>query len=493
MLYATFLGACHKITGLMDTTTTSDEGLATPIQKRDQGEIVLRGKTLAWKTIDHEVKFIHPDSNQTLSYGELSSQFKLTEADERALMNQLLAHYRPYGFPDGGNYYTASAGITDTGQLFVEVTNQKYIVESFAGRGCAETRMLAKAQDALGTTDPEKLQFKAVYLMASKGKKLADGSIENVPKHQPIGCLCGECRVNLRKHTKNAKFVMMTANDGTVELSVNRTNLAPAIGENAAWEFGHNTMYPLPEYVDLPESSQPIAQLGYDYITQASVQALALKNYLTDALENAQEDGDNVIIPKPIRDILLKRQAFVTQSLPQLEGNPGLENINRAMLQLMKEAHAEHAKKISDSNNAEITVVLVKNKKGQFFSATLVDGKDWLPAKPPSSPTALSNAYNQKGFDEVYVMTFNDKQLREERQAKAQHALKMPDPAALNRITKNLEPQDNPTIRIIAVNDGTLTQETLEAMSVSHKVREAFGPDYINPKLLKEQEIPQLH
>jgi hypothetical protein len=252
-------------------------------------------------------------------------------------------------------------------------------------------------------------------------------------------------------------------------------------------------MYPLPEYVPLNESSKAVTRAGYHYITQASVKALPLNTNLTEALENATIDGDNVILPRAIRDVLLRRESLVTQSLPQLEGDPGLKNINRAMLQLLKEAHAAHASEISDSKNAEITVVLVKNKKGQFFSATLVDGKDWLAAKPPASPTALNNAYNQKGFDEVYVMTFNDKQLREEMAADVPHQLKMPDPAALNRIMKNLGPEDNPTIRIIPINDGTLTQDDLEALSITHEVREAFGPNYVNPKLLKNQEKTQLH
>ena len=477
----------------MDTNADCEKEFTDPLKERDRGDIVVGGRSIQWQIKKNEIKFTHPDTKELLNYGKLKEQLGLSEHDELVLMNQLLAHYRPYGFPDGGNYYTAAAGVTDHGKLFIDITNQKHIVDQFAGRGCAETRMLAKTQDALGTTEHDELQFKAVYLMASKGSKQPDGTIINEPEHQPIGCLCGECRVNLRHHTRQAKFVMIPANNGTMELTVSHSSDAPAMGAHIAWEIDHKTMFPLPEYVDLDDSSKAITQSGYDYITQESMQALALKTYVTDALENAPTDGENVTIPIHIRDLVLKRAAFVTQSLPQLEGNPGLENINRAMLQLMKEAHAAHAGKITVDNNAEITVVLVKNKKGQFFSATLVDGKDWLAAKPPSSPTALSNAYNQKGFDEVYVMTFNDKQLREEKQAKAPHALKIPDPAALNRIIKNLELEEDPIIKTIPLNDGTLTQDALEAISISHSVREAFGPNYVNHKLLKEQERTPYH
>jgi len=36
----------------------------------------------------------------------------------------------------------------------------------------------------------------------------------------------------------------------------------------------------------------------------------------------------------------------------------------------------------------------------------------WLPSKPPEIPTALSNAYNQKGISAVYIMPFDDHALQ---------------------------------------------------------------------------------
>ena len=457
--------------------------------KHNHGVVVLPEKPpIAWEEIGREIMFTSRDSARPLSYGEFKAHLHLSDQDELTLMNQLLAQHRPHGFPDGGKYYTASAGVTDTNQLFIDVTNQLYIVDPFAGRGCAETNMLGKTQQALSSTD---VQFKAVYLMAAISTKQPDGTLKDV-EDQPLGCLCGECRQNLRNHTKNARFIMIPANDGTLDVTLDHNPDGPS-SKNAAWELNHSTMFPRKEYVELDDSSKAVIQSGYEYITQASVQALPLDTALTQALQDAPADGDSVILPKAIRDILLRRESFVTQSLPQLEGNPCIENINRAMLQLMKEAHAEHAGRISDTNNAEITVVLIKNKKGQFFSATLVDGKDWLPAKPAAAPTALSNAYNQKGFEEVYVMTFNDKRLREEMSGKTPHKLKRPDPAALNRIIKNLHAGDDAKLTIIHVNDGTLTEEKLTAMAVTDSVREAFGPNYVNPKMAKDLETPKLH
>ena len=90
-------------------------------------------------------------------------------------------------------------------------------------------------------------------------------------------------------------------------------------------------------------------------------------------------------------------------------------------------------------------------------------------------------------------MTFNDKRLREEMSGKTPHKLKRPDPAALNRIIKNLHAGDDAKLTIIPVNDGTLTEEKLTAMAVTDSVREAFGPNYVNPKMAKDLETPKLH
>jgi len=163
------------------------------------------------------------------------------------------------------------------------------------------------------------------------------------------------------------------------------------------------------------------------------------------------------------------------------------------MLQLMKDAYAAHAGKVSADKNLDISVVLLKNHKGQFFAATLADGKDWLPAKPPAAPTALNNAFNQKGFSEVYVMTFNDRQLREEAGAGVPHRMKMPNPATLNRIIKNLNAADNPPITVLPVNDGALSADTLRELAVVHSTRAAFGPNFINPKMVNEERGPALH
>ena len=109
--------------------------------------------------------------------------------------------------------------------------------------------------------------------------------------------------------------------------------------------------------------------------------------------------------------------------------------------------------------------------------------------------TALSNAYNERGIKEAYMMTFNNHQLQEERQQtyearqqadeapSALHHMKMPDPAALGRLIKNMLSSDTPLLRVIPINNGALDDEQVKQLSDPPlDVRKAFGPGFDAPK-----------
>jgi hypothetical protein len=120
------------------------------------------------------------------------------------------------------------------------------------------------------------------------------------------------------------------------------------------------------------------------------------------------------------------------------------------LVQLVKQAYAKHKSAKGLDFNIEITAVLVKTNKGEFYPSVLVNGDLWLPSKPPEIPTALSNAYNQVGISEVYTMTFDNFELQNERTDAAagegvKHRVKMPDPAGLGRLLKNAEKGKSPT------------------------------------------------
>jgi cytidine deaminase len=390
-------------------------------------------------------------------------------------INKLLAYYRPHALPDENGYYAASAGVYRDGRLFIAVNNEVVIKHAFAGRGCAETTMLRKCQEATGDATA---QLKAVYLMSGRATKMPSGALRE-ERQGNWSCLCGECRQNLRAHTENAEFIMLPTNDGTKRLKLADAPDTSTLKPFQAWRIPHAQLYPIPSHRPLKHDLAQRVWDGYETITRAekAVPALSLN------------------LPENIADVtaeqyaLLRRQLeYVDTTIPGLNHVPTLSNINRALVQLIKQAYRKHEDARGNMPNIEITAVLIKTEQGEFYPSILVNGDLWLPSKPPEMPTALSNAYNQMGIGDVYMMTFDNYQLQNDRMDTASGEevsprVKMPDPAGLGRLLKNMKQNQNATLRVIPINDGTLSEALLCRISEPVlDIRQAFGPNFTNPK-----------
>jgi|GEM_PF-3607434 len=440
------------------------------------GMINARGKSVVWREkAGGEIVFAQ-DSGLEIPLGEL----KLPEDQKLAVVNSLLAHYRSHAIGCENKYYAAAAGITKEGNLFLETNNMIHIQDKFY-RGCAETPLLRKAQGAQGKTD---VNFDEVYLMSGIAEKKSDKMKDKQPGH--VACMCGECRANLCGHTKTARFIMVPTNDGNADLTINKTATAPSeLGVGEAWEISHATMYPLSEHKTLGKEHNHIVREGYYHIIDERAKARPLQTQFSTIPDSVTEGN----ITLSVADYRKLKSAYEDQdfSLQALNDNPTLENINRAMVRFTKKAYAAHADKIDDKKNIDINVIILKTNKGEFFPGVLVNGELWLPNKPAEMPVALANAYNQIGIAEIYMMNFNDQQIRGELSAwtggsQEGHSMKMPGPAALGRLIKNLKESDDPVMTILPVNDGKPSEAELKDMKIDINVRDAFGPGYTNPK-----------
>ncbi len=434
------------------------------------GEVVLARGEYQWQQIESGEILLRPKplggSFRPLGVSDLDTQ------DRLQLVNALLAQYRPHAMPDALGYYAASAVVTDSGRLFLGVNNEVHIKDAFSGRGCGETSALRRAQDGLHN---EGVQLQEVYLMSGMAEKEAGGKlVDKEPGH--MGCMCGECRDNLRRHTKeSSRFIMLPTNDGTQKLALNSAaNFALDMKPGEAWDITQPKMYPLPEIMQVAkEGIAEVVRKGYLYITDMSAPALPLDTPMTRG---------ETLSRKQIEE-LARAYTQVDMSVPGLAIAPSMENVNRAMLQLIKKAYSEHAARIPEGKNLKITAVLLKADDGTFYPGVSVVGEGWLPSKPPVFAGALSNAHNHIGFTDVYMMTFDNQQLLGEMSAgNVAHGLRMPEPAGLGRLIKNLHKTDNPTITVIPPNNGQLHEAELLALSHRMAVREAFGPNFANPK-----------
>lgn len=415
------------------------------------------------------------------------AELKLTAEEELQVADYLMNYYRPTAIPDRNGYYAASVVVTQTGQLFVDVNNEHYIKHPFAGRGCAETGALRQIQKELQTDD---VQVARVYLKSGMAKKNADGTLtEKEPGHR--GSMCGECRQNYRSHSKDAQFIMVptpSKNSGEITINSHATS-AQKLGKNDAWAINHQTMYPTPEYIELAPEKNDIVKNGYLFAMDKNQPLPAIQSNLPEITDKDKENGTislSLADYRRLRDLY----DFPDLALPSLGANPTFENINRCMVQFIKRAYEAHADKVSEGKNLDITVVLIKTTKGEFFPAITVNGDLWLPSKPPELPMALANAYNQTGIEAVYSMNLNDKQIREEMNAwtggsTKGHQLKVPDQGQLGRLLKNLKETDNPPLTIIPLNNGQLEEKELTAISPVIDVRKSFGPDFMSPKRSK--------
>ncbi len=449
--------------------------------RKGSGSVFVSGNLISWAEINGEIQFSTRNSDQSMSIGELH----LTANEQLQVVNQLLAHVRPFTIPDGNSYHAASAGITAQGHLYIDVPNMQHIVEQFAGRGCAETGMLRKAEH---WTQDAHVQFSAVYLMSGIAHKDGQGGITEQEKGH-IGCPCGECRQNLRHHTQNATFFMLPTNDGSIELITHKGEQPPRNGGHTAWEISPAIMYPMPEYETAIPAISKIMQVGYDYATTPATPEKPLVTHLDKLVATASRIDDNIVVP--LAEFMKLKQVYesVGTAIPALHDHPTEENVNRALLQLIKKAYASHHDKLDEKKNIEITAIILKTRRGEFFPGVLVNGDLWLPSKPPEIPVALTNAYNQTGIEEVFMMNFNDQKMLAEMGASLDHEIKMPDPAGLNRLIKNLGVTDNPVLTVIPLNDGSLNEQQIEAIATHLNVRTAFGPNYTNPKRIREQQL----
>lgn len=447
-------------------------------REANSGTVQVSGASIHWKRSGSgEILFVR-------GVGELAhfSALCLSQAEELSLVNHLLAHCRPGALPDAQGYYAASVGITVDGQLFVGVNNEQAIKDPFAGRGCAETSVLGQMQQA---TDDKNVQVARSYLMAGKAVRKPDGTLqEEAPGH--LSCPCGECRQNYRAHSEDATFFIIPTNDGTADLTINRTAKSSSeLQENEVLAIDHKTLYPLPEYRALGADKNAIVRDGYLYITNTETPAVPLETGLPEI--SAAEKQSGVVTITPAQYERLKNAYEKPDlSLPVLKDNPSIENINRAMLRLIKEAYAAHA----DRKNLEVTVMLVQNKKGDFYASVNVKGEG-APAKAPPAQAALANGFNQIGIQAAYMMTFNEAQILGEINAAngastEGHQLKMPNPADLGRLIKNMNGDDGTTVTVIPLNNGQLSADVLNAIADPIPLREAFGPAFTSPKQLKE-------
>lgn len=465
----------------------SRKGTIEPVERKSKdfvhkGDVLVGDEMLRWReSAGGEILFERRQHGKKLSFSV--SELGLDEHSELQLTRKLLMHYRPHAIPDRNGYYAASIGITDDGKMMVDVNNELNIKHPFAGRGCSETGMLRTTQKDQNTPD---VQFRKVYLMSGMATKLPDGSLlDKFPGH--VSCLCGECRQNLRAHTRNATFMMVPTGDTPAELTINSVANAPSdLKPGEAWEIAYDKMYPLPEQKLSGADSQQAVRNGYIFVTDTSQPPPALKVGLPPIQDIMNDDGTVTI---SMTDYRRMRRAYESADLAidGLRDHPTIENINRALMQIIKKAYNQHEYKMVNGRNLEINVVLVKTNSGDFFPGITVNGEMWLPNKPPELPGALANAYNDSGISHIYMMTFNDRQICDEMAQWHQgvpegHSCKMPDPAALGRVIKNLLPTDNPSVTVFPPNDTGLSEEKLMQLSHTINVRESFGPDFANPK-----------
>jgi cytidine deaminase len=405
--------------------------------------------------------------------------YALSSHDELMLASHVLGVCRPFALPDANGYYAASAVVARGGHMFVGVNNEAHIKDPYAGRGCGETSALRHAQEAL---HDRHVALDAVYLMSGVAKLDEKGAlVDKEPGH--VGCLCGECRDNLRDHcSKSTRFIMLpTGGLGETPLLNARAKQSRELAAGEAWQIAFDQMYPLPELVTVTaEGLSEALHLGYLYITDHTQPTRALQTPLT-----RQIAAGTPLTPEQM-DALARAYSQADLSVPALQEEPSLANINRALLQHIRQTYAQHAHQVDASKPITITAVLLKGNDGKFYAGVSAVGEGWLPSKPPAFVNALSNAGNRSGFSEVYMMTFDSRQLLGDMSSacdrRDQHLVRMPTPGPLGRLIKNLESGDNPHITIIPVNDGTLTDDALQAISQRISVREAFGPGFSNPK-----------
>lgn len=467
--------------------------LATGSAFAHEGDFILQGKAVYWREkAGGEIVFRFDRKSPYLVLDRMLDEIAPKDAAGRELVkintvNKILAHYRPHAMPDENGYYAASGMVVrpnpeEAGTLYVSTNNERQIKDPYTGRGCAETGALGKCQKAM---DDPQVPIAEVYLMSGRAKKMRDGSFTDTePGH--VSCLCGECRQNVREHTEHAVFYMLPSNDGSLELTINDGPQCPTSGDQA-WRITPKMLYPLPYYRPLDASYTPFIMAGYDYITDPSAPSLRLKTWIDDVPMDAQG----------MKQFTLEQQKKLIDeySIPSmrekpLEEHPTLENMNRTMLGLMKEAYNVHGG-ARGQKHFEITTVLVQTKSGRIAASVLVNGELWLPSKPNVYVGALTNVLNLRDVEHVYTMTFDKDVMRREQIAsdaheEVRHAVKMPDPAALGRILKNAQGIE-PTLLALPLNDGSLHEEPLRAMAdPAINVRKDFGPDFCHPKRDKE-------
>lgn len=463
----------------------------------ERGRILLRWKERADGAIIFEGSNLKGMHFEDRPFGELvfveakdKESLAKNAAIKLELINKLLATYRPHAMPDQNGYYAASAGVTTDGDLFIAVNNENYVKDGFSGRGCGESAVLRRAQMATGNVN---VQFSQIALMSGMARRDVETGKLRDREEGHVACLCGECRVNLRDHMgQNGQFLMFPTNAGEAVLRERTGVHSPAeLAEGEIWKIPQKQMYPLDSYQHISPRWNDAVFDGYHYITDTERPVLPIE---TPSLPELAADAKDITLSA---EQFLRLKHHYTQAgfgVEALKESPSLENINRTLLQFVKKAYAEHAEKVGHSKNIEITVVLLKTDKGDFFPGIQVEGETWLPSKPPEMPVALSNSYNHIGISEVYMMTFNEAQLRHEMQAAhgastAGHGLKMPDPAGLGRIIKNLKPAQQARVCVLPVNDGALDEPTLQNMAVEMDLRKAFGPAFSNPKEQRQRMV----
>ena len=475
----------NTIASLNDSSLQADRGDNTD-KRPVHGSVKVAGKTIHWHENDgKEIVFFQSNQPDTSSLQEL----ELNKQDRLNLINQLLAHYRNRALPKHNAYYAAAAGVTKNGNLYMGFNNEHAIHDPYSGRGCAETSVLHKAQTNEGTD----VQLKSVYLMSAMAEKVDEKLVDKV-EDKNLGCPCGECRQNLRAHlSEKSKFILVPSNDGSMVFTGNRSANSPSeLRPDEVWEVSYNKIYPIPEKVDLsPEKYKAeYLEVGYHYITAQDIKTDAIATRFSDLSSLSPEQMQEFIrenIP-----LLVKSYQDTKIEIPGLKDDPSLSNINTALLHLLENAYNGQKESIQAGKNFEISVAIIKTKGGDFVPATHVVA-DWLAAKPPLLPRALANANNPRGqIEAVYMMTFDKNQIEEELRGNKMHRLKMPDPAELGRLIKNMKPETDPKMTVIPINYGNLDDNRIKDISQTFSIREAFGIGFSNPKTVIDKAQSKL-
>lgn len=472
------------------------EGITANWREKPGGEIEFSTGSGNYVKLSKFITYISravPKTTKRQQRSNVEEVAKSRDELELAIINPLLAHYRPHAVTDKNGYYAASAVVSISGKLFIDVNNEHVIADPFAGRGCSETSAYGKYLKGANKGEEEierGANIAKVYLTSGVMYRNGAGELrDKIPGH--VSCFCGECRQNLRLPAKGGKFIFVPTNDGSVNLSLNSEAKNPReLNPNEAWELDYGSMYPLPEYIPLDEEKSRHVHQG----------ALAI-------LESHPVPRIQTTLPKNLKDLDEDTYAKIKQtmetvgtSIPGLALDSSLENINKALLHLIEQAYDFHKNEAGERRNLEITAVILKTNESdmhpsQFYPAVLVNGKNWLPSKPPAMPVALENAFNRIGISEVYIMTFDRTQLQEEmdatlgdRGSSPQHQLKMPDPAALGRLIKNMKSSDETKLMVVPLNNGSLGKKQLEDL-IGHPldIMESFGPGYAHPKKILQE------